>query len=156
MKKLTILIFLVLITTYSFGQKKITGIYENHFGETIELESGYTFFYSNKFDLNSGWTAGKWKVSNDTIYFEISIDIDALRKAHSSSSIYKTKDTLVISLEQKLKQKENLEKKFRTPEKLFFKNNKLYLIMPNGKIDNRKVKLKATRKKYKKNFTKTE
>ena len=165
MKRTLTLIFTFQLTLFCFGQNNIVGIYNNHFGEKIELKFDSTFVHTNRFDLSSSWTNGKWKIFNDTIYLKTILVLDTLQIRNSEKIIWR--DSLVLSSDSKSNRIEMEEyvvtlisgggqNRVKPPEKLYLKNEKLYLINANGEIDKKKIEQFWTRKKYKTNFKKTE
>jgi hypothetical protein len=161
--RLTELILIFLISNLTFGQDKYVGIYNDRFSESIELKSDSTFVHNYRFDLSSSWTTGKWKVSNDTIYFKPELVSDSLQVRDSNGN--KIKGSLVLSADLKINRIELNEfimsslssggqNRVKPPNKLYWKKNKLYRINKNGTPDFRKVKAFWTDKKYKTYFRK--
>ena len=161
--RLTELILILLISNLTFGQDKYVGIYNDRFSESIELKSDSTFVHNYRFDLSSSWTTGKWKVSNDTVYFKSELVSDSLQVRDSNGN--KIKDSLVLSADLKINRIELNEfimsslssggqNRVKPPNKLYCKRNKLYRINENGTLDLRKVKAFWTDKKYKTYFRK--
>ncbi|PQV48921.1 hypothetical protein CLV33_104127 [Jejuia pallidilutea] len=161
--RLTELILILLISNLTFGQNKYVGIYNDRFSESIELKSDSTFVHNYRFDLSSSWTTGKWKVSNDTIYFKTELVSDSLQVRDSNGN--KIKDSLVLSADLKINRIELNEfimlslssggqNRVKPPNKLYWKRNKLYRINENGTLYLRKVKAFWTDKKNKTYFRK--
>ncbi|WP_299157087.1 hypothetical protein [uncultured Christiangramia sp.] len=159
----TIQIFLILISTLTFGQKKISGKYSNKFGEEIELKADSTFVYNWKFDLASSWSKGKWSLKNDTIFLKVIPIMDTLKIVKN----YKYSDSLILSSDPKASQVENDElitnslsskgqNRQKPPERLFIKNKKLFLLTENNKIDKKKYQQGGRNKKHKIYFYKTD
>jgi len=147
----------VFIIICAYIQSQIDGIYKGHFGNKIELFPDKTFKYSNRFDLSSSWTIGKWEEINDTIYLKPIKVMDTLSVRNSNKKI--VKDSLVLSSDEKINRIEIEE--FNTsliisggqnrvypPRKFYLKNEKLYRINFDGKIDKRKLRQFSTNKKY--------
>jgi len=147
MGKLIYIIFFIISTSVFYGQEKIIEVYKNAFGETIRLENDSIFFHSFEIGGISNTMVGKWKILNDTLYLKTVLDLNKLRESHSSNINKKKKEALIPDSKQISEQPENISKKNGTPEKLFFKDGKLYLIMENGKIDKGKSMFKESIKK---------
>jgi len=161
--RLTELILIMLISNLTFGQDKYVGIYNDRFSESLELKSDSTFVHNYRFDLSSSWTTGKWKVSNDTIYFKSELVSDSLQIRDSNGN--KIKDSLVLSADHKINRIELNEfimsslssggqNRVKPPNKLYWKRKKLYRINENETLDLRKLKAFWTDKKYKTYFRK--
>ena len=161
--RLTELILILLISNLTFGQDKYVGIYNDRFSESLELKTDSTFVHNYRFDLSSSWTTGKWKVSNDTIYFKSELVSDSLQIRDSNGN--KIKDSLVLSADHKINRIELNEfimsslssggqNRVKPPNKLYWKRKKLYRINENGTLDLRKLKAFWTDKKYKTYFRK--
>lgn len=149
-------IILLFISTLSFGQGKIIGNYSSRFGEKIELKSDSTFIYNWRFDLASSWSKGKWSIDNDTIYLDVIPVMDTLKIVKKNIQ----SDSLVFSSDQKenrITAGEALanalsgggQNRNEPPQKIFFKNGKLYRITDNNEIDDKKRQQIGTGKKYK-------
>ncbi len=155
--KTLVAIFLVLIFVNS--PKDIEGEYYDYFGSKLKLNSDSTFLYNWNFDLASSWSTGKWKISNDTIYFTIIPVFDTLR-------VPLKKDTLVLSMDQQpelITDKNSLivhflsaggQNREKMSSKLFYKDNKLYEIGKRGKLITEKRKQFWTDKKHETWFVK--
>ena len=159
----TIQIFLILISTLTFGQKKISGKYSNKFGEKIELKTDSTFIYNWQFDLASSWSKGKWSVKNDTIFLKVIPIMDTLKIEKNN----KYSDSLILSSDQKASLVENNEfvtstlssggqNRQKPPQKLLIKNGKLFRFTDNNEIDKKKHLQLGGNKKYKTYFYKTD
>ena len=61
----------ILFTSICFSQTKHLGIYQDAFGNKIELLENNKFRHTWQYDLAASWTIGKWKISNDTLRLEI-------------------------------------------------------------------------------------
>ncbi len=161
--RLTELILFLLISKVCFGQDKYVGFYYDRFHETIELKADSTFIHNYRFDLSSSWTTGKWNSKNDTIYLITTLVKDTVRLMNSS---HKTvNDSLVLSADQKVERIQPMgynlsqissggQNRFKPPNKLYWKKEKLYRIKRNGNLDFSKAKQFWTRKKYKTYFIK--
>ena len=161
--KIVQLILILIFTKNSFGQNDLCGIYNNRFGEKIELKSDSTFIHNYQFDLSSSWTSGKWKISNGTLYLKTKLVLDTLSTIKVENKIIK--DSLVLSSDRKSNRIEIEEyainslsgagqNRFKPPNKLFWKRKRLYLINENGTLDLRKIKAFWSDKKYKTYFRK--
>ena len=161
--RLTELILILLISNLTFGQDKYVGIYNDRFSESIELKSDSTFVHNYRFDLSSSWTSGKWKVSNDTIYFKSELVSDSLQIRNSNGN--KIKDSLVLSADHKINRIElnefimsslssGRQNRVKPPNKLYWKKKKLYRFNDDETLDLRKIKAFWTDKKYRTYFRK--
>lgn len=106
--------------------------------------------------LSSSWTTGKWKLNNDTIILQSEIVYDTLKYSSTpnSPSIQKLVISIdetseVVSLDQHLASSRisRSQNTYQPPEKLYFHNNRLYIITLNGKIIKKKQKGIFGRKK---------
>ncbi|MDR2038419.1 MAG: hypothetical protein LBQ60_10905 [Bacteroidales bacterium] len=151
-------VFIISFQVLCFGQKSISGIYYNSFGEEIDFLNDSSFIHTWNFDLAGSWTKGKWRVSNDTIYLMPIIIKDTLTIRNSDNKIMR--DSLVLSSDMISNRIEYLEFIVSTlsgggqnrkvpPQKLYFRNNKLFQINKDGNLDKKKAKAILTQKKYK-------
>ena len=159
----TLQIFLILISTLTFSQEKISGLYLSKFGEKIELKTDSTFIYNWKFYLASSWSKGKWRLKNDTIYLNLTPIMDTLKIVKNN----KYSDSLILSSDQKASLIEIDElitntlssggqNRQKPPQKLFIENGKLFRLTERNKIDNKKYKQLSSNKKYRTFFYKTD
>lgn len=151
------ILFLILI---NIQHGNIEGEYYNHFGNKLKINSDKTFLYTWHFDLASSWSKGKWKIKNDTIYFDVIPVYDTLRRPN-------LKDSLVLSIDQKPQLITDMSIVFigalssggqnreNMSSKLYFDGEKLIEIKKNGKLDNRKLKAFWENKKYNTWFVKS-
>jgi hypothetical protein len=133
--------------------KNFEGEYYDYFGSKLKINPDSTFLYEWNFDMASSWSKGKWKINNDTIYFSVIPILDTLRIAPK-------KDTLILSLDQKpelITDKNGSITHFlssggqnrqQMKSKLFYKDNKLYVIGKHGKLIMKEQKQFWTNKKY--------
>ncbi len=147
----------------TFGQKKLSGKYSNHFGEKIELKSDSTFIYNWNLDLASSWSNGKWKVENNTIFLNVIPIMDTLKIVNDN----RYSDSLILSSDQKanlIKKEETFinalagggQNRQKPPKKLYIRNGKLFRLTDKNEIDNKKHKQLSTDKKFKTFFYKTD
>ena len=138
-------------------ESKIIGTYNDYFGDRIELNADSTFKFNYAFDLISSWSIGKWNVKSDTIYFETNLVMDTLTIRDLNNKIIR--DSLVLSDDTKIDRIELIDNissilssggqnRKKVPEKLFWKNNKLYRFDSIGRLDLRRVDGFWTNKKY--------
>jgi hypothetical protein len=140
--------FAVILLVFFFGNtnsKSVEGKYYDYFGSKLKISSDSTFLYEWNFDLSSSWSKGKWRISNDTIYFSIIPVFDTLR-------IPNKKDTLLLSVDQKpelITDKNSSiihflssggQNRQEMSSKLFYKDDKLYEIGKRGKLITEKKK----------------
>ncbi|AVR47097.1 hypothetical protein C7S20_18605 [Christiangramia fulva] len=146
----------------TFGQKKISGKYSNKFGEEIELKMDSTFVYNWKFDLASSWSKGKWSLKNDTIFLKVIPIMDTTKIVEKN----KYSDSLILSSDQKASviEKDELitnalsssgQNRQNPPTKLIIKNERLFRLTENNKIDSKKHKHPSSSKKYQTFFIKS-
>jgi hypothetical protein len=149
--KFSLLILFLFLINVQHGN--VEGEYYNSFGSKLKINTDSTFLYNWSFDTASSWSEGKWRLKNDTIYFEIIPVFDTLRINHQ-------KDTLLLSVNQKpelitdpsITIFESLssggQNKTKMSSKLYFDGEKLIEIKKNGKLDNRKLKAFWQNEKY--------
>ncbi|XLS27786.1 hypothetical protein ACJD0Z_11330 [Flavobacteriaceae bacterium M23B6Z8] len=161
--RLPTFIFILLISYFTFGQDKYTGVYNDQFAESIELKSDFTFIHRYSFDLSVSWATGKWKVKNDTIYLKAQFVMDTLQLRNKDKKAIG--DSLVLSSDRKsdrIEQNEFLtsilssggQYRYKSPSKLFWKRKRLYRVKTDGTLDLRKVKSFSTNKWYQTYFSK--
>lgn len=147
--KYALVILLSLFNTIPLSNGHISGCYHNYFGERIELKNDSTFRHSWRFDLASSWSQGNWSELKDTIYLEIKFVYDTV--AIVDSVKMQSRDSLVLSMDT-IANRISLEQwaistiagggqyRFPPPERLFYRNNKLYLVKEDGTLDRKKRK----------------
>ncbi len=139
--KTNLLISILLIIT-SFQQNKIIGKYRDNFGSEFIFKSDSTYEYNASVHFMGFWSKGKWKVSNDTIYFTAIPSYDTLRIAGK-------KDSLILAMAKKPHLiSANSIKEIEWPlssgtqsiysGKFFFRGDRLYEINNNGKLITKK------------------
>lgn len=149
----TIFIFLIFCNTV-VAQNKIPGKYRDNFGCSIILNSDSTFNFKWRFDLAVSWSKGTWTVINDTVFFTITPVFDTLRYLKNKSTI----DSLVFSLDTipeiitmedyaMTKITSGGQNDFIMPDKLYFKNDRLYSINKKGKLITKRVEAFMIHKK---------
>jgi hypothetical protein len=134
-------ILLLTIPTFCFGQNKLEGEYYNNFGDTLKIfESSY--FLNINIDRYSNTYVGNIDSANDTLYLDRSLDLNSLRRYHSSYSSKRVKDS-IISIKNKEEKEFIIEHQWRflNPLELLRKNDTLFLINSDGKIDERKFEV---------------
>ena len=68
--KHTGILFLLFSTLAVRAQDNIYGRYKTYFGDEMTLKPDKTFIYTFHFDLDGSWTAGTYRMENDTIFFK--------------------------------------------------------------------------------------
>lgn len=150
-----IFIFLIAILPFQLnGQSKYVGYWHDYFATGLKINSDSTFKYTWRFDMQGSWMKGVWKVYKDTIYFNWIPVYDTLKYFDSTRNI--KIDSLILSLDEN---PELITKKLPdllysgnqnyhpTPEKLYYHDNRLYLIDEKGKLIKGRVKyIWATKK----------
>lgn len=94
---------------------------------------------------------GSYKIVKDTLYLNPSFDLNSLR-IHYSYRAHKRDSILESKRKQEAGIREKYGWKYTAPVKMLFRDNKLYLITSDGKVDKREF-LKGN-KKYGNYFTK--
>lgn len=143
MKHICVLILTLIVFQISTAQENIFGKYSNELGETLILNPDFTFEYSWNFDLASSWNIGTWKIKKNKFI--------ALKIKEIKDSIV-TKDNIDIVLSSdkisnEITYQENIlnsisgggQSRHLPPNKLIFKDNKLYTYSESGKIQNKKL-----------------
>ena len=150
---------IILLSTIVFSlnaQSKVSGIYYQSFGSELEVKEDSSFLYKWRFDLSSSWTKGKWKINNDTIYFTKILVLDTLKYRPANGIGI---DSLVLSLDENPESITNEEyisyqltsggqNRPSMPEKLFYRNDRLYSINKKGELIKKKVEGFGTKKMY--------
>jgi hypothetical protein len=147
--KMKIKYFFILFTSICFSQTKHLGIYQDAFGNKIELLENNKFRHTWQYDLAASWTIGKWKISNDTLRLEIVKVYDTLSVIDKKTKIYK--DSLVIAedeIPKRVNETQNVIKSLSSggqnrvlPNLLFLiRKNKLIIIKENGKLQTKKIR----------------
>lgn len=137
----TLLIFL--ISTIGFCTfHKVVGEYQTH-GSTIKLKADYTYEYKWSAHMIGGWSKGNWTMKNDTIYFEPILVYDTLRRVGQQDSLLLSGSngaTLIVADAENewYYPKRVGEQTTNIPKKYFYKNDKLYVVQKNGKLDLKK------------------
>lgn len=143
MKAPTILLCCLLLLKTK-AQNKYIGQYHDFFARSIVINSDSTFKYEFHFDLESSWTKGTWITNRDTIYLQVIPIFDTLKYVDVNGISH---DSLRLSLDQNagqvtLEETQLLysygQERHPCPKKLYFKHNKLYSIMADGKLVTRK------------------
>lgn len=157
-----ILVILLLFTSFK-SEEYIIGKYNDFLGNSIELKSDSTYYFSFRFDLNYSWTSGTYSVKNDTVFLKAITVFDTIMP---NNNIY-TPYTLVRSVDEiseVMNQKEydlslntNAQQNlYDSPTKLYKKKNRLYLVYGKGEVLKNKQKKFGTRKKYPPYYKKVE
>ena len=122
---------------------KVVGKYQNHFGQTLQINQDSTFVSIWNFHLGESWISGKWRIKNDTIYFKIIPILDTIRSQGNM-------DKLILSVNQKpeLIVEENfsishlmsnyIQNQHGLDTILFYENDRLYSISRKGKLIKKK------------------
>jgi hypothetical protein len=141
---------ILLISALPFGlnaQNKYLGNWNNYWGCELSINEDSTFKFSWHFDLSGSWTAGTWKTENDTIFFKVVLVYDTLRYFDSKRNIQV--DSTILSLDDKAEVIPNALPNFLSSggqniypmsDKLFYRNNKLYVIDKNGELIKSKMR----------------
>jgi hypothetical protein len=166
MKK-SFLVIIIFTHLYSAFSQAISGNYYNYFGSKLSLFPDSSYKYIYRFDLSSSWSTGKWKVLNDTIYlvnmpiYDTLIGVDTLWKS-KHFNLYATKkiNELYLSSDEnpeRISLSESImssisgggQNRVSYPAKLVNKRGKLFKLDKTGRIETKKVKGFATKKKFK-------
>ncbi|MFI5161898.1 MAG: hypothetical protein ACHQHN_11510 [Sphingobacteriales bacterium] len=126
---------------------KLIGKYQDYFGNEIVINSDSTFRYAWHFDLFSSWSNGKWSIKNDTIYFRTILVYDTVSYTNANGKIA---DRFIIANNEIPKRvyPSITDNSFLSwgqnhkpcPDKLFYKDDKLYGIKKSGKLIRKKVR----------------
>ena len=140
--KIILLLFIVTILT-SISKDKVEGEYSDKFGNKLTLNADSTFIHKWHIDLSGGWSKGKWRLKNDTLYFTVIPIFDTLRISGKKDSLVLSQtqnprvitfDTYFISLLAS-----GGQNKMKIDEKLYYKNDRLYRIDSKGKLELKKI-----------------
>ena len=141
------------------GQNKnanFIGKYRDYFGSEIIINRDSTFKYTWHFNLFSSWSNGKWTIKSDTIYLKTIPIYDTLTYTNSNGKLV---DSLVLSDDEHPKRiyptiitNNGLlgggQNHRPCPERLFYRDNKLYAFTDKGKLVRKKVRGFWSRKKF--------
>ncbi|MBB6324960.1 hypothetical protein FHS59_000575 [Algoriphagus iocasae] len=158
-----LLITVLLINTFCYGQSKLEGTYSNFFGEKIEFRKDLTFKHSWYFDLASSWTEGTYKMFNDTVYLRTKLVLDTLEILNNKNEF--VKDSLVVSVDNESNRIDIIEfassgisgggqNRLKPPDELIIKRNKLYRLDEMGKLKIKKDKIYRQLKNIRLTFSK--
>ena len=135
---LVLLISTIVFCTYD----KVVGNYQTH-GSTIKLKADLTYEYKWYGHMISGWSKGNWRIDNDTIHFEPILVYDILRRVGQQDSLLLSGSngaTLIVAdaANDWYYPKRVGQQTTNIPKKYFYKNDKLYIVLKNGKLDLKK------------------
>ena len=159
--KLLLILFFLILGLQIFAQDKIVGHYADYFGHSITINADGNFKYFYHFDMVSFWTKGIWTLQNDTVFLTAIPIYDTLRYMDRDKI---TKDSLTLAVDEKPQIRSfsitgaiysGSQDINDYPQKLLFKNNRLYSIDKKGKLITKKEKALWTGKKYRPWFNKT-
>lgn len=154
--KILVLNLLLFLSLGLFAQKNIVGRYRDYFGSRIELNVDSTFKYSWHFDLSGSWTKGTWTFKNDTTYFHMIPTYDTISYKNNDGT---STDKLILSVDETAERmtpeqyagmglSSGGQNWHSYPDKLFFKNGRLYKVY-NGRLITKKQKgFWGTKKKW--------
>ncbi|MFA7617246.1 MAG: hypothetical protein WCY16_11765 [Weeksellaceae bacterium] len=143
MKALFTLLF-ILSFLISNAQGNVSEKYLNEFGETLILNSDYTFEYIWKFDLASSWNYGKWEIKNEKYIYLTIIEVMDTLEVNGKIELVLSDDKIsnkilnddyVINILSGGGQSRKLP-----PKKLLIKNEKLYPFTDKNQIQKKKIK----------------
>jgi len=172
LKKILLTLFVVYFASFSYGQNKYAGKYKEYYGSSIHLYSDFTFEYSDGYPPFRSWANGKWKASNDTLYFGFVPVYDTVSHYDTLRFPDSPRRVKIYTIELSCDGKSNLithdqaiiEKNIFSsvqnskvlPEKLFYKNRVLYRIEMDGKLMKKKYKNIYSHKKISSGFLSVE
>ena len=138
-------ILILIIPTFCFGQNKLEGEYYNKFGDTLKISESMYFLNIN-IDKYSNTYVGKVDSANDTLYLQQSLDLNSLRRYHSSYSNKRSKDS-IITIKDKEEKEFIVEHQWRFSNQieLLRKNDTLFIINSKGQIDDRKFEVNGNK-----------
>ncbi len=133
---------LFLITTSAvYGQNHYIGEWNDYFGNSFDIKPDSSFKYLWIFDSSSRWANGTWKINNDTIYFIFIPVYDTIIDGKNivlklseddKSTVFTFKDLIQLS--------SGVQDTALMPKKLFYRQNKLFVINAEGKLSRKKRK----------------
>ena len=161
MKNLILTLLVVYIVSTTHGQNVYVGTYVEHYGNNIQLFSDSTFKFSGGYPKYY-WANGKWRVSNDTLYFSFvpvydTISYyDTLRFTDNSkrvkiySLVFSCDDqsTLITENQEMTETPFSFQESRIVPKKLFYKKDVLYDFDLEGKIIKKNYRNEYSRKKF--------
>ncbi|TYB79234.1 hypothetical protein [Bizionia myxarmorum] len=125
-----------------FQKDDIVGKYRDNFGSEYIFNSDYTYEYNASFHFKGFWSKGKWRVKNDTIYYEAIPSYHTLRIAGKKDSLIlsrnKTAQLISANSYEEVFWPRSSGEQDVHKNKLFFKDGKLYKIKKNGKLITKK------------------
>ena len=158
--RLFLSIILSLQFNFGFSQTNFIGKYKDYSGYSIEFKSDQTFEFNYQFDLASGWALGTWNRHEDTIQLIPTLILDTLIREGIPDSLVLSLDITSerITMEQFAIDQITSGGQLPTyvPEKLLYRNNRLYKFDKKGKVKRKKEKGVLTQKKYDPSFFRTE
>lgn len=144
--KFLIVLLPLMLSLKATAQKTFVGQYHDAFGSKIELNSDSTFKFTFNFCLTSSWTKGILTINNNTLYLKMVPIYDTLKYTGQHGKLL---DSLVLSVDENPGQVTLEETAVVSsggqnimpyPDKLFYKNHRLYKIADSGKLIKKKVK----------------
>ena len=139
--KIKFLISFLIIFIF-FQKDEIAGKYRNNFGSEFIFNSDYTYEYNASFHFMGFWSKGKWRVKNDTIYYEAIPSYDTLRIAGKRDSLILSRNKIPQLISANSIKEIFWPKSYGEQDvhksKLFFKDKKLYKIKSNGRLITKK------------------
>jgi hypothetical protein len=136
--KVSSFLYFILLCTSLHAQSIVAGHYEDHFGGSLNISPDSTFKYSWHFDLQGGWTKGRWRMTKDTVYFTMIPIYDTvsyvLKNGEVADSLILSEDEIpervTINLSVLSSGGQNIQP---YPTKLLYRKNRLYTIDKHGK-----------------------
>ncbi|WP_026704047.1 hypothetical protein [Flavobacterium soli] len=123
----------------SIQQKNICGSYRGAH-KAIVLNKDSTFFYNSGVDMYVSWASGKWKCSNDTIYFEVIPIYDTIRIVGEKERVYRSTDRIANLFTNSEDVYSAFAYQLETLDRMFYKKDRLYEVDNKGKLIKKKEK----------------
>ena|SRR5450432_885491 len=138
MKILFALLFLFTVSIVS-GQNRYIGDWNDYWGNSFEIKPDSTFKFSWHFDLLVQWANGTWTIRNDTIYFKFVPVYDTIKYSSSFALELSDDETPSVSVPTNIAHlSSGSQDTARMPKKLFYQDEKLFIINTNGKLVKKK------------------
>lgn len=155
-------LFVIILTSlcFSAGAQSISGLYSDHFGQSLVLNPDSTFEFRWALDMERSWTRGRWTFNNKILSLTPLLVYDTLRTRDKLGTM---RDSMVLSMDQKSEVISTLYPGYLTtggqnrippPSELAMLRGRLYHVSKSGQIYRGKRAEFWTRKKYKTYFKK--
>jgi len=134
-------ILLSFITSAVYGQNHYIGEWNDHWGNSFDIQPDSSFKYIWSFDLSSRWANGTWKINNDTIYFfSIPVYDTIINDKNIVLKLSEDEKSSVLTSKDLMQLSSGVQDTALMPKKLFYSHNKLFVINAEGKLNRKKLK----------------